>query len=119
MTPGEQKEMYEKFEGSKIWCHRFKVRYGYKSRRHTTCHTLPIDFRTQATEFIADVHREPPRINNNEEDDFVEDVSTREGGENEEDMNFDDFVDDKSNREAGEDEEDFLQESEEEELIVG
>lgn len=45
------------FEASKLWCHRFKQRYQLGSRRHTTSHRLPVDFRQQSVEFIRKVHR--------------------------------------------------------------
>lgn len=45
------------FEASKIWCFRFKRRFGFVSRRHTTTHTMPVDFNEKAVDFIKEVQR--------------------------------------------------------------
>lgn len=44
------------FKASKLWCHRFKTRNNLTSRRHTTSHKLPINFREQVIDFIKKVH---------------------------------------------------------------
>lgn len=54
MPEGDEKENLKLFGASKIWCYRFKRRFDLVSRRHTTAHTLPPDFRTIAKKFIAE-----------------------------------------------------------------
>lgn len=53
----DEKQHIGSFKFSKSWCHRFKKRYQFVSHRHTTAHTLPVDFRTQAQEFIKKVQQ--------------------------------------------------------------
>ena len=43
------------FKVSNGWRTRFKVRHQFVSRRHTTTHTLPQDFKQQARDFIQEV----------------------------------------------------------------
>lgn len=53
---GPAKELLKTFQASRIWLHRFKTRFGLRSRRHTTTHTLPEQFRTLSMQFIKEVH---------------------------------------------------------------
>lgn len=48
----DEREALKAFGASKIWCHRFKGRFGFVSRRHTTTHKMPEDFRDIAVNFI-------------------------------------------------------------------
>lgn len=52
---GEKAKSYESFGASKIWCYRFKKRFNLVSKRHTTAHKLPSDFRQSALDFIRSV----------------------------------------------------------------
>lgn len=45
------------FKCSKIWCYRFKKRSNLCSRRHTTAHRLPGDFREKTIAFLKEVHQ--------------------------------------------------------------
>lgn len=56
MEEGAAKEKLKTFQASRLWCSRFKNRFNLRSRRHTTTHSLPDDFRELATSFIAKVH---------------------------------------------------------------
>lgn len=58
-----EKSKLAAFEASKIWCFRFKRRFGFVSRRHTTSHTLPTNFREIAMEFINNVHKSCSEFN--------------------------------------------------------
>lgn len=52
LPDGPEKEKYRLFGASRIWVHRFKKRNRLRSRRHTTTHRLPNDFREVAKNFI-------------------------------------------------------------------
>lgn len=52
-----EKESILGFRASKMWCYRFKKRKGFVSRRHTTTHSLPGDFREQSIAFIEHVKK--------------------------------------------------------------
>lgn len=52
MDDGPAKEKLKRFDASRIWCHRFKVRFGFVSRRHTTAHSLPVGFREDSIAFL-------------------------------------------------------------------
>ena len=53
----EKKAKLQSFKASRIWCHRFKKRNGLRSRRHTTTHRLPLNFREAALKFINEVQQ--------------------------------------------------------------
>lgn len=55
MDDGPRKNAFTKFSASTIWCSRFKRRNGFVSRRHTTTHTLPENFRDEAIAFVESV----------------------------------------------------------------
>lgn len=57
MQAGIEKLQLTAFTGSKMWCHRFKGRFQLASRRHTTTHTMPNDFREVAIDFITSVQK--------------------------------------------------------------
>lgn len=57
MPDGDQKAALQDFEASNMWIHRFKRRFNLKSRRHTTVHTMPEDFREQAIGFVENIHK--------------------------------------------------------------
>lgn len=57
MDPGPEKQSLAKFQASRMWVHRFKKRHNLRSRRHTTTHTLPENFRQLSTDFIETVHQ--------------------------------------------------------------
>lgn len=50
---GPHKTALEDFEASKMWLHRFKRRFNLRSRRHTTTHTMPDDFREKAIALVT------------------------------------------------------------------
>lgn len=55
MEDGEEKEKLKAFQASRYWCSRFKGRFNLKSRRHTTTHSLPENFRDLAIAFVTEV----------------------------------------------------------------
>lgn len=63
LEDGEAKEKMLKFSASRIWCHRFKARFNFCSRRHTTAHSLPVDFREKAMQFIEEIHSTCEKFN--------------------------------------------------------
>lgn len=57
MIDSPEKTSLQAFQASRIWLYRFKQRFNLRSRRHTTTHTLPDQFRELAKNFIESVHK--------------------------------------------------------------